>query len=591
MKGLVRRRLEVLRRLPPGDSRALISDPNADYNAPETIMDIGCRLLVDVEQIRREVAPLRERVRILEEAHAPDEDPEEEVRRRTAEENIGDLNRKIKDQERQIEQLYVMFDESQEKELSDYIVWQRETLQSELAELPKQQEELEKANDALIELMDSEAVEEEGKASMKIEELRAMLSEMRSEEAEMMEEHEALLKSEPSAIEDAKIIASWDKKLRNVQHVKAQRKLEMSKLIKLQKSQIENMEASIADKKRREDQDRAREAWRRSYHQRADAERERRLKAEEEHARQREIEMQEEMERKKKAQEEARRKKKQLEERRKRAEEKKQQDEAERRARHKHRHKRRRVLRREDDDSEEEEEDEIGDVVRAHLAPVVVIDNETRSEEESEKEPVEDESEAAHIQEKLNEFDSMERQIANMLAGDKPQEQPAAANEEETDLSSTSSSDSQHEQEPEPPLELAEDPRLRQDADTGLSASESSSSDLEQPPAHSSSHAHKSSDEHHSSDAHKSSSHARKSSDEHKSSDEDDKSSDEDSSSDDEAEGHHGKRTRRRVSKVRRRVRVGKHKVRVSKEHSDDNLTHFDDTPVGVVERPPAPKF
>ena len=160
MKGLVRRRLEVLRRLPPGDSRALISDPNADYNAPETIMDIGCRLLVDVEQIRREVAPLRERVRILEEAHAPDEDPEEEVRRRTAEENIGDLNRKIKDQERQIEQLYVMFDESQEKELSDYIVWQRETLQSELAELPKQHEELEKANDALIELIDIEAVEE-----------------------------------------------------------------------------------------------------------------------------------------------------------------------------------------------------------------------------------------------------------------------------------------------------------------------------------------------------------------------------------------------------------------------------------------------
>ena len=569
MKGIVRRRLEVLRRLPPGDSRALISDPNADYNAPETIMDIGCRLLIDVDQIKQEVVPLRERVRVLEQAHAPDEDPEEEVRRRQAEERIGDLKYRITEQKRQIAQLEEMFDEEQAKILSDYIVWQRETLQTESAELPRREEELEKANDALIDLMDSEAVEQEGKASMKIEELRAMLNEMRGEEADLMEEHEALLRSEPSAIEDAKIIASWQKKLQNVEHVKAYRKLEMSKLIRLQKSQIENMEASIRDKKRREDVDRARETWRKNYHIRADQERERRLKQEEENAKQRELDMQEEMERQKKAKEAALRKKKQQEEKKKREEEKKKQEEADRRARHKHRHKRRRVINQ--GEGEEEEEDEIGDVVKAHLTPVAAVEqSEADHEDESDKGiRVDDESEAAHIEDKMKEFDLMQRQVADMIARDQDE---ARAQSHESELSSSSSSTGSSDlEEPEtkpPVLELGDDP------DHDLSTTERPASD--------------------SSEDEKPKEEKRKSSD-----DEQNSSDDDDSTSSEEEHGKHKKR--RRVSKVRRRVRVGKRKVRLSKEPEDlsdsepgtsrqqENLIHFDETPVGVVERPHNP--
>lgn len=262
----VSRRLKEIRNLPEYDSRDLLADPLKAFSTPDALYEEKLTLEHDISSLKSEVLPLREQSELIsKQFEEQDRDPLEEAEERSLQQQYDSYQNEITTINKNMAVLSECYTVKNEEDLKGQIQDFRHDQSVLEAQIDDLKQKVEESQEALEKANNSPNIEPIQANDQKISELQAFLDELKNEEQELMKKFESLLNHESENIQANTVLNTYLRQLRQLQHLKATRSVEMKKTQKNYESQKQFMETVKTDKQRKEQERKNRETWRQSY--------------------------------------------------------------------------------------------------------------------------------------------------------------------------------------------------------------------------------------------------------------------------------------------------------------------------------------
>ncbi|OHT01386.1 hypothetical protein TRFO_07644 [Tritrichomonas foetus] len=223
--------------------RDLLAGVNAQFCEPEYLNDIGMALMRDIDALKNEVVPLRQRLHILIKMEENAEKlPPEAVTLDIIDinpknnidpsERVNELNRLNTELENKYKQMRRYYSDSTILRLQAEITEIQEFITDKNSEINELTEKIKNKNIGKIKLTNSPQRNKIDKIENKIDQLKELLNEMKEEEAENIELHQRLIHVNHADNELKNQLETLQRQFRSIQYIHTQRQVEMTKLEK-----------------------------------------------------------------------------------------------------------------------------------------------------------------------------------------------------------------------------------------------------------------------------------------------------------------------------------------------------------------------
>lgn len=262
-------RVKKIRKLPSFDTRSLLGNPNLEYVQPAYILEQKLQLSPQVEELRKEVAILRENYQLI---LSTLKDTQSDTNADSSQNDITDvmydemaqheLSKKLShyqaecdELDRRISTYNSTLTEKTENDLNNYVTNQKSWKTLLENEVESAQKLVDEKNELLAMKITENYAETIDANQIKISHLTQLLNDLRKEEQLMLQMHQDVYKSEVFPPESIQEIQSYQRKLQMLQHTHARKLVDMTKLQKeLQQEKV----ALFAVKQAREENEKRR---------------------------------------------------------------------------------------------------------------------------------------------------------------------------------------------------------------------------------------------------------------------------------------------------------------------------------------------
>ena len=263
-------RLKILKKYPSAlESRNVFEDDNKEYTSIDTLLSEKIQLTNEVNNLLSEVLPLRQQVKYYCMQYNNDyDDPTGEFEKKKLKEKIENDQLEIEKIEMNIKQLHDYFTNKNLEFIKATIQNQRHEKSDLDTEILEIQGKLQQSEEKLRKLNNDYNKEPFDKKSDEISELCTMLEDMKKEEKDLLEEHERLLKLITAKKHCEDKLAPYRNQLKQLEHIRTRKSVELSKLKKDRIKHRQNFEAMMALNEKRARERKNREVFHRRYKKR-----------------------------------------------------------------------------------------------------------------------------------------------------------------------------------------------------------------------------------------------------------------------------------------------------------------------------------
>ncbi|KAK8878090.1 hypothetical protein M9Y10_004853 [Tritrichomonas musculus] len=264
-------RVRHVRKLPSIDDRSLIASPLDSFKQPTYVLEQAIYLAQDVESIKKELVPLRQQYESIRstidytDTTLEDVDPYDEISRREGYSRLHRLQDESRELDSQVSLLNTTFVDESRNTLNAYVTEQYQMKAQIDIDLNDLREAINLQKNELENRVNSEIKDKILENDKKIKELKRVLSQLSSDEKQLLEEHQIVFSTRPKKEKLTLIQSSLQKQLSSLQHQSSQKRVELAKIQKSQKQQKKDIHDVIEEQKVKENQEKASERYRRIY--------------------------------------------------------------------------------------------------------------------------------------------------------------------------------------------------------------------------------------------------------------------------------------------------------------------------------------
>lgn len=238
------------------DPRDLLASVNDQFTDPEYLNEIGYHLQKDIEKIKKEVIPLRQRLHIFMkmEENAENLPPEavtldvldpQPKKNADVSQRANQLNIKISELDSQLRTMQKYYVEKTKIELKNDISIHQEKISDLNMKIDCMNEAIQVQNNQIKEIMSSKNREKIDHLNDKISKLSFLLSEMKEEQKEDIDHHFSIVSQRQVNPILQNQLSSLQRQLNSLQYIKAQRQVELNKQMKRYEIQKKSVSAVI----------------------------------------------------------------------------------------------------------------------------------------------------------------------------------------------------------------------------------------------------------------------------------------------------------------------------------------------------------
>lgn len=238
------------------DPRDLLATVNDQFNDPEYLNEIGLHLKEDIEKIKKEVIPLRQRLQIYMKMEEKAENlPPEAVtldlldpqpaKNVDVSQRANQLNIAVTELDSQLNTMQKYYCEKTKIDLKDDISIHQEKISDLNGKIDCMNEAIRLQNTQKEEIMNSKIREKIDRYNEKINNLNFLLNEMKEEQQEDIDHHFAIVCQREADPALQNQLATLQRQLNSLQYIKAQRQVELNKQMKRYEVQKKSVSAVI----------------------------------------------------------------------------------------------------------------------------------------------------------------------------------------------------------------------------------------------------------------------------------------------------------------------------------------------------------
>lgn len=257
-------RIRHIRKHASFDDRCIFQSPINAFNQPADVLEQVMYLVHDVEQLRKEVNILRKQYETFSQANLSENigDPYDELFRMEISQKIHDLQNVSRQLDQTKSQMLASFTDESKNELNAYLSEQLETKSRYDLGISKLNETIANNTEKSNEINKSSIKEDIEKNESKIQDLQNLLDELVNDEKELLEKHHKLTVLPEEEMRSFSLIqANLQKKLKSLQYASSQKKVEITKLQRIQMTQKHELNTIIKNKKLQSQNQRIRNRW------------------------------------------------------------------------------------------------------------------------------------------------------------------------------------------------------------------------------------------------------------------------------------------------------------------------------------------